>query len=203
MEISRTLLENYDVKNPPNGEKLTVDFPRLFQQGKQISQIISYIWRWSDDIGLKGETARQLAEFFKHPSDSKLEKLFSAKPKSAGNSEEKLLYEVFHDVTFDDSCTTNQYRNGYFFPIFSEEEVRYYDFTIDTNNFQGTIEDANLNHSKLMKLLTPFPPCPKFGEATIKIDNEDESKDELITWIKDRDTEKMISDNPYIPTCTS
>lgn len=207
MEISRALvanyLENYD---SPSEEPGAINFPRLFQQGKQISQIVSYIWRWSDaveespDVAQKRDTARQLGEYFKqpfvknpnlqNPFQTKLRNLFSAEPKENGNEEEKLLYAVFG---YSDP---SEYDEGYFFPIFSDLERLCYHFTIDTNKSQGTIEDANVNNPQFMTLVTPYPPCPKFSTTTI-------TEEELEEWIEDRDTKKMVADNLYIPTCTS
>lgn len=209
MKISRALVTNY-LKNhgSPREEPEAINFPRLFQQGKQISQIVSYIWRWSDAVeksaeaGKKKETAIKLGKYFKkpfigdgsneEPFQAKLRNLFSAEPDPNGGAEAKLLYDVFPIAKDEDG----NYPDGYFFPIFSDLERVCYHFTIDTNNSQGTLEDANVNNPQFMTLVTPYPPCPKFSETTI-------TEKELDDWISDRNPKKMIADNLYIPTCTS
>lgn len=204
MEMSRVFLENYNncSSNEKGSEKQleSIHFPRLFQQGKQISQIISYIWRWSEpeeDEATAGAIAKELGTYFKDPS--KLHELFSAIPQKNGEGPAKYLYEVFcpeNEVDPPDDTRKNWPAKDYFFPIFDKTEREHYEFTVDTNKFQGTIEDANLNHPKKMILLTPYPPRPQLGPATI-------TKKELDQWIKDTQKDKVISDNLYIPTCTS
>jgi hypothetical protein len=174
-----------------DSEQNSISFPRLFQQGKLISQIIAYIWLWADSSESedKQQNAQKLAQYFKKPTENaetggNLKKLFAAVPNAQGSEEDKLLYAVFPDFGSGE------------FPIFSDKERDFFCFDINVNDFQGTIDDANLNHGKLMTLSTPFPPCPKFSNATV-------TQDELKAWINDRDSQKVISDNPYIPTCTS
>lgn len=186
MLVSRHLIMKYQ-SSPYNYEESSIPFPRLFRQGKLISQIISYIWLWADS----GDPyAIELADYFKHPTEEgqeiggKLKKLFAATPNAEGSQEEKALHAVF----------PNTYHGE--FPIFSQEELDFYCFNIDVNNFQGTIDDANLNSPQLMTLFTPFPPCPKFSNATVM-------PRELEDWINNRNPMEVISNNPYIPTCTS
>ena len=170
-------------------------FPRLFKQGKFVSRIIAFIWLWIDEKDQSSESYKEAAEVLREcfispnsncNSEKSLLALFSAKPNSGGKdgSIEKALAMVFPN----DKPSK--------FPIFNEKEQAYYEFVMDTNNFQGVIEDANANHPKSMILTTPFPPRPELGEATV-------SKDELKTWIDDKNECNPIADNPYIPTCTS
>ena len=198
MLISRALVtKNKDLK----ALEQSINLPRLFQQGKQISQIISYIWLWGGDSNPNKDdpnfhNAKELKEYFAHPHGTPeyphrtLNALFSAIPNPDGNREDQLLYAVF---PYPDPT---KYPRGYFFPIYNEGERKHYLFDIDTNKFQGTIEDANENTPELMRILTPFPPCPKFSAVTV-------TTDELKVWIENRDPQTAIANNPYIPTCTS
>lgn len=63
---------------------------RIYQQGRQVSQIIAYIWRWIDDERpenkQKQKVANELQKYFKSPTENNLEpggrlkKLLSAHP---------------------------------------------------------------------------------------------------------------------------
>jgi hypothetical protein len=189
MLVSRPLIMQYQTPSS-DSQQSSISFPRLFQQGKLISQIIAYIWLWADSSESedKQQNAQKLAQYFKKPTKNtetgeNLKKLFAAVPNPEGSEEDKLLYAVFPDLGSGE------------FPIFNDNERQFFSFDINVNDFQGTINDANLN-GKLMTLSTPFPPCPKFSNATV-------TQDELKAWINDRNSDNVISDNPYIPTCTS
>ncbi|NES17500.1 MAG: hypothetical protein F6K41_00590 [Symploca sp. SIO3E6] len=193
----RELLTKYsNLVSSNNEEQLTqeesqIPFFRLFRQGKMISQIIAYIWRYGDEQTPEGDAARALSRYFENPGDNgkNIKRLWKASPDPNGNREDKLLYAVF-------PMEPDNYPDDYFFPIFNRSERTYYSFITDVNNFQGVIEDANLNTPELMRLITPFPPRPQLGELTV-------TATELEEWIDDREPSKVIAENPYIPTCTS
>jgi len=172
-------------------EKLQIPFFRLFCQGKMISQIIAYIWRYGEENTSEGNIARTLSGYFKNPGEdgANIKKLWQAIPNPNGDLEDQLLYAVF-------PMEPDNYPNGYFFPIFNIRERTYYSFITDVNNFQGVIEDANVNTPELMRLTTPFPPRPQLGELTV-------TETELEQWINNREPRDVIAKNPYIPTCTS
>ena len=77
---------------------------RIYQQGKQVSQIIAYIWRWVDDERpeniKKQKVADELQKYFKRPTESnqepggRLKKLLGAYPNDS-SKEGDLLNQVF------------------------------------------------------------------------------------------------------------
>lgn len=172
---------------------------RLYQQSKQISQIVSYIWRWVDGPSAeKAAHARALSTYFTHPTErggeqgSRLKKLFGAAPKADGNVEERLLHAVFAPV--DDASQV--------FPIFSEFELGNVDPTlgylleIDLNSFQGMMKDPTKNMPDRLPYVIPYPPRPQLGEGAL-------TTGDLDTWISDRTPNKFFADNVYIPTSCS
>ena len=183
---------------------------RLYQQGKQISQIIAYIWRWADndEETPQKKIAKKLKIYFTNPTEDnekpggKLKELLKADPRKPEENlveEDRLLKAVF----FEDNCSKNQNsKDNLLFPMFDEFELGDkfpdfgYLFQVNLNSFQGTIDDPTKNAPELMKFNIPYPPCPKFGEATV-------TSDELDKWIKNREANKFFADNPYIPTTCS
>ncbi len=177
---------------------------RIYQQAKQVSQIIAYIWRWIDaDGNPKQEIATQLKEYFVRPTEENqnvgenLEKLFAANPKQNNleeNADEaKLLREVFPNYNEDQNLI---------FPIFNElergEEVSGlgYLLNIDINSYQGNLSDTSINHPYLFIHTIPFPPRPQLSKATV-------TPDELEDWIENNIPGKYYADNPYIPTTST
>lgn len=182
---------------------------RLYQQAKQVSQIIAYIWRWADaDGNPKQEIANKLKEYFTNPTEDnskpggKLKELLRSDPRKTHNLGEKdnLLKAVF----FEDKEPNNSKLDNLLFPMFDEFELGEseefpnlgYLFQITVNSFQGTIEDPTKNAPELMKFTIPYPPCPKIGKATV-------TSDELEHWIANREKDEYFAKNPYIPTSCS
>ncbi len=185
---------------------------RLCKQGKQISQIIAYIWLWADeDVNKFPEqvnTAIKLKHYFDKPIEKEgdqsvienLKKLLSADPKKWLNSsaqdkehlpdkeEAKLLINVFGEKRIIDV-------DGQF-PILSEEETEHYIVTINVNSFHGTIADPDVNTNKLLTFQIPYPPAPKIGNTTV-------TKKDLQDWVDNTKKEEFFSDSPYIPTTCS
>ena len=177
---------------------------RLYQQSKQLSQIIAYIWRWVDaDETPRREIANQLKEYFVHPTESNhdvggnLKKLLAANPKEdkpeRNRKEAQLLREVFPDYNSNKNLI---------FPMFDEFELGDehpglgYLFTIDINSFHGKLDDPTKNAPEVLKFVIPYPPRPVLGEATV-------TASELESWIENKQEYKYFADNPYIPaTCS-
>lgn len=173
---------------------------RLYQQAKQISQIITYIWRWADEESPenadKKNAANELKVYFMKPStDDKvgenLKKLFRASPQCPGK-EWDLLKAVFGP----------ELDEKYIFPIFDEFELGEintklgYLFHINTNSFNGVIKDPTLNNPCLLTFEIPYPPCPPIGNSTVTIEDLDD-------WIANREEDTYFANNPYIPaTCS-
>lgn len=172
---------------------------RSYQQGKQISQIIAYIWRWADESSPehtdKQSTAKQLKQYFANPTENpkhpmkKLMKLFSADARQPNSCiEAGLLADVFNPIS-----------KNMIFPIFDEFEVgeKYpelgYLVEINVNSFQGNLADATINDPQLLKWIIPFPPKPNIGESTVTLSELDE-------WVTDTDNNRYIPQNPYIPS---
>jgi hypothetical protein len=173
---------------------------RLLQQGKQLSQIIAYIWRWIDVNGNpKQEIAKQLKEYFVRPTidvsgngGGNLKNLFAANPKqdkpTTNAVEANLLRQIFPD--YDSN-------NKLIFPIFDDSELGKAGYLIEVtvNGFNGMLEDGDRNNPNTIKFVIPYPPKPQFGEGTI-------TPSELEEWIANKD-DKYVADNPYIPTTCS
>ncbi len=177
---------------------------RLYQQAKQMSQIIVYIWRWADADGAPQQhSANELKKYFTNPTgdDTKpaehLKELLKANPKNADHSKPaKLLKDVFFEKEPETS-------HNLLFPMFDEFELgeskfKYlgYLFQITVNSFQGTIGDSTKNMPELMKFSIPYPPCPAIGNATV-------TYNEMENWIANRKEDEYFSDNIYIPTSSS
>lgn len=177
---------------------------RLYQQGKQISQITAYIWRWIDEDQEpeKQANAMALKEFFEEPAvgmpsvGAKLKQLFKADPtKDEDQSPEaNLLRAVFMNEGQDNT--------RYIFPIFDQFELGLEDrklgymFQITVNAFTGRIEDAEINAPELLKMVIPYPPRPPLGDVTV-------NKETLEAWIDNRNETEFFAANHYIPTsCT-
>ncbi len=172
---------------------------RAYQQGKQISQIIAYIWRWVDEESAEYKEnktiANQLKKYFAHPTeDSKypmqnLKKLFAADARQPNSSPEAMLL----------SCVFNPISEEMIFPIFDEFELgeEYpelgYLFHIDVNSFQGNLADATINEPQLLKWEIPYPPRPNLGEVTVTLSELDE-------WINNKAPNQYVPENPYIPS---
>ncbi|PHM06219.1 hypothetical protein [Nostoc sp. 'Peltigera malacea cyanobiont' DB3992] len=183
---------------------------RMWQQGKQISQIISYTWRYYDDKNEsnKAEIAKTLKhEYFeKHLGSGnfdykfkKLEELLTADPKSELDyptrpisKESQLLISVFGETGI---------REGHFLcPIFHKEELASpgvigLKFYLDVNSFQGRLIDADINDNTFFKYYIAYPPCPALGEGCL-------TKEQLENWIANIDPNGLPS-SPYIPTSSS
>ena len=179
---------------------------RLFQQAKQLSQIIAYIWRWADECEEKyakqNKTANQLKTYFDRPTENvtdvgeNLKKLFRANPADPNDRtiEAKLLREVFFQEGIDNE--------QYIFPLYNKFELgdenphHGYIFETHVSRFHGTIEDSDSNTPGCFKYMIPYPPRPSLGNATL-------DKDTLEDWIKNRKEEQYFAENPYIPTTSS
>ncbi|KAB8318702.1 hypothetical protein SD81_014825 [Tolypothrix campylonemoides VB511288] len=81
-------------KELSRGEQQNTFLRRLYQQSKQLSQIIAYIWRWADANGKpQKEIAKQLKEYFVRPTEKhqnvggNLKKLLAANPKEDNPTE--------------------------------------------------------------------------------------------------------------------
>jgi flavodoxin len=177
---------------------------RICQQGRQVSQIIAYIWRWVDDERPenkhKQEVANELQKYFKKPTENnqepggRLKKLLGAHPEDSSH-EGNLLYDVF----FENYSIDNE---GYIFPIFNKLELGEdgsglgYFLNIDINSYHGSLSDTSINHPYKFIHTIPYPARPQLSKATV-------TPDELEDWIKNRIPNKYYADNPYIPTTSS
>ncbi|NEQ36400.1 MAG: hypothetical protein F6K40_08995 [Okeania sp. SIO3I5] len=173
---------------------------RLYQQAKQISQIIAYIWRWDDEERPENaeqkNTANELKVYFTKPTTGNevgdnLKKLFRASPQCPGK-EWDLLKAVFGP----------NINEQYIFPIFDKFELGEintklgYLFHININSFNGVIKDPTLNNPCLLMFEIPYPPRPLIGNTTV-------TKEDLEDWIANREEDTYFSENPYIPaTCS-
>jgi hypothetical protein len=174
---------------------------RLYQQSKQISQIVAFVWRWTDDMRddpesqAKRQAAKKLKKYFEHPTtdgvdiDNQLKKLFKVVPDLNGNEEAQLLHVVF-----------GLHQNpNLIFPIFNPfelgEEISKlgYTFIIDFEHYYGEIQDPTKNQPNLLTFKIPYPPRPQLGELTV-------THEELDTWANDTRADEYLADNVYIPT---
>ncbi|TRU49476.1 MAG: hypothetical protein EWV49_08830 [Microcystis aeruginosa Ma_QC_Ch_20071001_S25] len=193
------------ITNPQNSEPSSsphLEFlSRIYQQSKQISQIVTYIWRWADDTtnSHKKAVAIELKQYFDNPTTNtkdiggKLKVLFQATPKNSGiiNDPSYLLWAVF-----EEDATNNE---NYIFPMFDEFELGTkiaglgYWFEVKVDAFHGTLDDPDGNDPHVFKFNIPYPPRPCIGEATV-------TTEELQAWIENREKFEYFAKNPYIPT---
>ncbi|MGF1990055.1 MAG: hypothetical protein RMY62_019630 [Nostoc sp. ZfuVER08] len=199
---------------------------RIWQQGKQLSQIIAYIWRWADDeLELdKKKIAQKLKTYFMkddselgvekvlkrignrydNKCDANLKKLFRANPRewlSQGkppfDETAELLVAVFGEERINNT-------NKYLSPMFDIVELGddetiispYYEFHIDPSSFIGKLCDPDLETPFAFRYYVSFPPRPQLGEATV-------TKEELEDWIKDDKNEHPYPSVPFIPVTTT
>ncbi|MBE8994294.1 hypothetical protein [Microcystis aeruginosa] len=205
-----------EAANKMEGECPHIGFlQRLYQQSKQVSQIIAYIWRWADENNEKYAEQKRVANllrtYFEHPTSDQglkegknadhLKKLFGANPKQLPETVDEsdpayLLKQVFF------SPDVPPPPNEYTFPIFDEYELGEknrslgYLFEVTYSSFIGQILDADNNAPELFKMIIPYPPEPSWGNATL-------NADDLSDWISNRQPGKYFADNPYIPTTCS
>jgi hypothetical protein len=195
------VFQSQELHPSSNGESSHVSFlRRLYQQSKQISQIVAFVWRWADDIKddsesqLKSQAAKKLKKYFEHPTldnadiDGQLKKLFKVVPDPYGNDEAQLLHAVFgfHQ------------NSSLIFPIFNsfelaEENTKLgYAFIIDIEHYYGGIQDSTKNQPNLLTFKIGYPPRPQLGELTV-------THQELESWANDT-TGEYLPDNVYIPS---
>ncbi|MDB9408125.1 hypothetical protein PN434_06200 [Microcystis aeruginosa CS-558/01A06] len=188
---------------------------RLYQQSKQVSQIIAYIWRWADENEEKYAEQKRVANllrtYFEHPTSDQglkegknadhLKKLFGANPNQPLETVDEiepayLLRQVFFSPDVPPPS------KDYIFPIFDEYELGEqnpslgYLFEVTYSSFIGQILDADNNAPELFKMIIPYPPEPSWGNATL-------NADDLSDWISNRTRGEYFSTNPYIPTTCS
>lgn len=174
---------------------------RLYQQSKQISQIIAFVWRWADDMHddpeskAKSQAAKKLKKYFERPTldnadiDGQLKKLFKAKLDPDGDEEDKLLHTVFG----------RHLNPNLIFPIFNSFELGEqnsklgYAFIIDFEHYYGEIQDPTKNQPNLLTFKIPYPPRPQLGELTV-------THEELDAWANDTSPDEYLANNVYIPT---
>ncbi|MCA2667273.1 MAG: hypothetical protein ACOVOV_10295 [Dolichospermum sp.] len=203
-----------EAANKMEGECPHIGFlQRLYQQSKQVSQIIAYIWRWADENNEKYAEQKRVANllrtYFEHPTSDQglkegknadhLKKLFGANPNQPLETVDEsdpayLLKQVF----FPQGNPPDEY----IFPIFDKCELGEknpslgYLFEVTYSSFIGQILDADNNAPELFKMIIPYPPEPSWGNATL-------NADDLSDWISNRKPGKYFADNPYIPTTCS
>ena len=176
---------------------------RICQQAKLISQLISFIWLWSDKpesdndklTNYKISVAQSLKKIFYNPKKEHLMKLLTTDPFSdlsdlnlSDFSDSGLLKTVFAQYSKEQKKTL--------FPIFSEYEQKRYAVSVDVERFHGQVGDPTLNNPGILSFTIPYPPRPQLGKATV-------SEEELDEWLKNTKIDQFTADNPYIPTSCS
>ena len=201
-----------EAANQMEGKCSHIDFlQRLYQQSKQVSQIIAYIWRWADEndgkYAEKKRVANLLKTYFEQPTSDQgknadhLRKLFGSDPTQLLEPVDEmepayLLRQVFFSPDVPPPS------KDYIFPIFDEYELGEknrslgYLFEVKYSIFVGQILDADNNAPELFKMIIPYPPEPSWGNATL-------DEDDLSDWISNRTRGEYFSKNPYIPTTCS
>lgn len=172
---------------------------RLYQQAKQLSQIIVYIWRWADEDGQpQQEVAKQLKIYFDRPTEDNsrvggnLKQLLAA-DSMEDSPEANLLREVFPDYDSNENLIFPMFDS---FELGEEDNSLGYLFEVNVNSFHGVLEDVERNAPDIYKFVIPYPPRPQIGETNV-------TSDELERWIENREENKFFADNPYIPTTCS
>ncbi|AUB42255.1 hypothetical protein COO91_08367 [Nostoc flagelliforme CCNUN1] len=180
-------------KRKRNVDTINVEyFKQLLQQGKKISQIISYIWFDEDH-----DTAKKLDGYFKRGKNDDLKKLLFAQ--APETDEYKLLLKVFKEEKY--------------LPIFDKDDEQFFMFRVVTDQFEGNISDPGPSDNGILTVTIPYPPRPEIfddfdeysntvipqnGFTTIK-------QSELKEWLNQAPDEPpyFYENNPYIPATSS
>ncbi|MEH2127673.1 hypothetical protein [Nostoc sp.] len=164
------------------------EFENLLIQGKQISQIISYIWLEEDK-----EAAQELDGYFrKHNNDNqKLKKLFFAS--ESETDEYQLLLKVFKEKTH--------------LPIFHKDDQELVNFRVVIDKFEGNISNPEPSNNGILTVTIPYPPRPQiFDDTEIPIKGYTTIKQsELKEWLNQAPDKEpyMYENNFYIPASSS
>jgi len=191
---SNESLWNGKTQSEPSEEFVT----RICQQAKLISQLITFIWLWSDKTPIckddqnRKNVAKKLKDIFDRPkiqqagTDELTDKLMDLLTSQLAESD--LLQIVFEQYSEADKEKL--------FPIFSEYEGKRYALFVDVERFHGQVGDPTLNNPGILSFTIPYPPRPQLGEATV-------SEQELEEWLNNTHITHFVADNPYIPTSCS
>ncbi|CBN54735.1 MULTISPECIES: hypothetical protein [Kamptonema] len=201
---------------------------RIGFQGKQLSQVIAYIWRWIDEDANKIETqtARALKTYFVKPNASSnqstdrsnnqsqvnqnLKRLFRADPRAwlatseilrgerDDNKESKLLISVFGEARIKN-------QELYISPMFNEAELGE-----RLGGQKGPYYEFSVDVSSFVGVLQdPTVETPYAFRYSIafpprpQIGEATVTKDELSDWIGDEMTDNIYPNNLFIPVSTS
>jgi hypothetical protein len=192
MQITKTVLENWQIGHPKKLQKTTTDntidryVGRLMKQCKKISQIIARSW-------MEDEQAYQLRDYFINPGnedapDGRLKELFGNK--------DGLLLKIFPN---------------YKEPVFDEYELReVYSFYVSWDIWEGSINEIAKPSTEQGKyyfnVVIPYPPRPQLCKSTVTME-------QLDSWVKQAVTDEngnILIDKdhqiyppyPYIPPST-
>lgn len=194
---------------------------RLNIQGKQISQMISYVWRWADDDPQKEKTqnARRLKKYFEGVKNIKLEELRNKLSSTASQSEENIDLSLFRanprdwlrnnpNTPFKEAPEEVrlliavfgkeriQDEDKYLSPLFDSTEIDSYEFFLNPDSFRGSLKDPFASSiDKRLRFIISYPPSPKLGEATV-------TESQLEEWIDD-ESQEYFPTQVYIPVTTS
>ncbi|MGD1803887.1 hypothetical protein ACP6PL_00370 [Dapis sp. BLCC M126] len=179
---------------------------RMLQQVKVISILITYIWRYNQPGSTDEQllTAQRLQYYFRHTvPDPQWDKNPEVKRLFPGVTEPPVLEDLMgaelgEGIPGEVLSTVFAHPINYEFPIFEKIAIEHkmVSFEIDTGIFNGWITDPDPNSPHMLTVVIAFPPRPALGDATV-------TNTELENWINDRSLNKFMSDNPYIPTCSS
>jgi len=157
-------------------------------KAKQLSKIIAY--SWLDD----NDQVEDLRKVFWYPNENgALRKLLTS---GADSQEWPFLKKLFPG-------------GEKYLPIFTEEEIKLYDFEVTWNSFSSSIEDITGNlgtqeSSPVFKVILPYPPRPPL-DGSFGL-----SKDDVENWVKaplvneektgNEQILPIYPETPYIPT---
>ena len=187
------LTRNFFVNaHEPDGDlskKIPEYMSDLLIKAKKISQIITYIWAFQDEV-----TCMQLTKYFENPNDKEhpLSELLFAQPNDFPYI--YLLQKVFDLEKFPTAL-----------PIFKKDEKSYYNFQVVYSGFEGYIGDPARGEDAIITMVIPFPPRPRIydGQSKDLIAKGAPLKiSDLEDWLQSCPNEAPFyyQKNPYIPT---
>ena len=199
------------------------DFPFGYQ-GKQLSQLTAFIWRWADSSLVEPTQDQKkhnaaldlLNNYYLYrdekgaPSSKKLKDLFAANPRQWIHKGRDPKSELAHEcelliTVFGEHRIRNE--KMYLSPMFTPEELGlgsdeifvHYHFLLDPNTFMGYVSDAYIHYNERAPRFDyhiAFPPRPQVGDLTV-------TAKELEDWVDNDNTRQILPHNLFIPSSTS
>ncbi|MGK7928181.1 MAG: hypothetical protein AB4290_23545 [Spirulina sp.] len=214
-------------------ESSSVENFRFAFQGKQMSQIVAYIWRWADDENLenaqKAEVAMKLREYFVKPNTSLQNNAFT-KDAHQKNVDEDLLNSNLKRLFRADPRAWLQNPDDYreqeeevklLISVFGKERIldpdKYISPMFNSHELGETSQGRKSPHYEFHIDVSSFlgilrdpdlaRPCSFLYTISFpprpQLGKLTVTTDELENWVKNEDLNVIYPDNLYMPVSTS